>query len=169
MDVTEDSAERYSERSTGRFSLVPASYVFLLRPGPGGDEVLLQLRHNTGFMDGHWAAGAAGHVEPGETAEAAAHREAREELGLDSVDLHFELTLQRSLNPPGEERRPIDERVDFFFSCRTWSGEPRITEPEKCADLRWWPLGALPDPVVPHELVVLAHLGTATRFLTFGL
>ena len=50
---------------------------------------------------------------------------------------------------------PIDERVDFFFTARSWSGEPRIVEPLKCADLRWCPLDDLPDPVVPHELEVL--------------
>ena len=59
------------------FALVPASYVLLLR----GPEVLLQRRQNTGYMDGFWVAGAAGHVEPGETARHAAVREAREELG----------------------------------------------------------------------------------------
>ena len=47
---------------------------------------------------------------------------------------------------------PIDERIDFFFTARSWTGEPRIVEPDKCADLRWCPLDALPDPVVPHEL-----------------
>ncbi|MET0977876.1 MAG: NUDIX domain-containing protein, partial [Paeniglutamicibacter terrestris] len=52
--------------------LVPASYVVFLR----GDQVLLQLRQNTGFLDGHWACAAAGHVEAGESASAAAVREA---------------------------------------------------------------------------------------------
>ena len=50
---------------------------------------------------------------------------------------------------------PIDERIDFFFTARSWSGEPRIVEPAKCAALDWFPLSALPDPVVPHELHVL--------------
>ena len=50
-------------RMTDRFRVVPAAYVFLLRPGPDGDEVLLQRRRNTGYMDDHWAAAAAGHVE----------------------------------------------------------------------------------------------------------
>ena len=51
--------------------------------GPTGDtEVLLQLRQNTGYMDGHWAAAAAGHVERGETAYDAAQREAAEELDI---------------------------------------------------------------------------------------
>ena len=55
-----------------RFVVVPAAYVFLLRDGVGGPEVLLQLRQGTGYMDNHWAAAAAGHVEKGETAYDAA-------------------------------------------------------------------------------------------------
>jgi hypothetical protein len=66
--------------------------------------------------------------------------------------------------------RPIDERVDFFFSCEAWTGEPRIVEPRKAADMRWWPLSNLPDPVVPHELVVLEGLrdGSLPPVVAFG-
>ena len=148
---------------TDRFVVVPASYVFLLREGDAGREVLLQLRQNTGYMDDHWAAAAAGHVERGETAHDAAHREAAEELGITDVDLRFELTMQRT-----QHELPIDERVDFFFTATNWSGEPRIMEPRKCADLRWYPLDALPDPVVPHESLALASLGKGDPYLTFG-
>ncbi len=147
-----------------RFVVVPAAYVFLLRDGGAGDrEVLLQLRRNTGYMDDHWAAAAAGHVERGETAYDAAHREAAEELGITGLDLRFELTMHRT-----RHAEPIDERVDFFFTATTWTGEARIVEPEKCADLRWFPLDALPDPVVPHETHALASLGSGECYLTFG-
>lgn len=131
--------------------------MFLLRPGSGGsgDEVLLQLRQNTGYMDDHWAAAAAGHVERGETAYDAARREALEEIGVTGLDLGFVTSMQRTRG--GE---PIDERIDFFFTARAWTGEPRIVEPAKCADLRWFPLSALPEPLVPHEAVVLAGLRT---------
>ena len=47
-----------------------------------GDRVLLQLRTNTGYDHGFWAAAAAGHVEPGEPVSAAVVREASEELGV---------------------------------------------------------------------------------------
>ena len=88
--------------------VVPASYVYLLREADGGaTEVLLQLRQGTPYMDGHWAAAAAGHVERGETAYDAARREAAEELGLTGVDLEFEFTMHRTRG--GEA---IDERVD---------------------------------------------------------
>jgi 8-oxo-dGTP diphosphatase len=146
-----------------RFAVVPAAYVFLLREAAGGREVLLQLRQNTGYMDDMWAAAAAGHVEPGETAYDAAHREAAEELGITGLDLRFELTMQRTAHD-----LPIDERVDFFFTATTFTGEARIMEPRKCADLRWFPLDALPDPVVPHEAHALAHLGQDAGYLTFG-
>lgn len=149
----------------GRFVVVPASYVLLMRDGDTGPEVLLQLRQNTGYMDDHWAAAAAGHVEKGETAYDAAHREALEELGVTDVELTFVTAMQRTRG--GE---PIDERIDFFFTARSWAGEPRIVETEKAAELRWWPLDALPDPVVPHERAVLDGLrtGTATAYSTFG-
>jgi len=144
-----------------RFVVVPASYVFLLRDG----QVLLQLRQNTGYMDHHWAAAAAGHVERGETAYDAARREAAEEIAISDLDLEFVTAMQRTRHD-----QPIDERVDFFFTAGTWSGEPRIVEPDKCAELRWCPLDDLPDPVVPHELAVLTalHTQTTTPYSTFG-
>jgi 8-oxo-dGTP pyrophosphatase MutT (NUDIX family) len=150
----------------GRFAVVPASYVFLLREGDHGTEVLLQLRQNTGYMDHHWAAAAAGHVEQGETADDAARREAIEEIGVSDLDLDFVTAMQRT-HGSGE---PIDERIDFFFTARSWSGEPRIVEPDKAADLRWCLLTDLPDPVVPHELTVLDGLrtGTTRAYSTFG-
>lgn len=138
-----------------RFVVVPASYVFLLREGATGTEVLLQLRQGTGYMDGYWAAAAAGHVERGESAEQAARREALEEVAVDDLALTFVTAMQRTAHD-----LPIDERIDFFFTARSWRGEPRIVEPAKCADLRWFALDALPDPLVPHEQVVLAGLRT---------
>jgi 8-oxo-dGTP pyrophosphatase MutT (NUDIX family) len=153
------------DRLPDRFVVVPAAYVFLLRDGVSGVEVLLQLRQGTGYMDDHWAAAAAGHVERGETAYDAAHREALEEIGVGDLDLTFLTAMQRTRS--GE---PIDERIDFFFSTRSWSGEPRVVEPDKAGDLRWYPLTALPDPVVPHEHAVLDMLrtGTTTAYSTFG-
>jgi 8-oxo-dGTP diphosphatase len=149
----------------GRFVVVPAAYVFLLRDGTSGPEVLLQLRRNTGFMDDHWAAAAAGHVEKGETAYDAARREALEEIDVSDLALEFVTSMQRTRG--GE---PIDERIDFFFTARSWSGEPRIVESAKAADLGWFPLSALPDPVVPHELQVLHGIieGDLPAYTTFG-
>ncbi|WP_157157510.1 NUDIX domain-containing protein [Diaminobutyricimonas sp. LJ205] len=146
-----------------RFRVIPAAYVFLRR----GDEVLLQLRRDTGYYDDHWAAGAAGHVEQYESVFDAARREASEELGISvaSADL-LPLTAMHRTHPG---HAPIDERVDFFFECRAWTGDPVLQE-AKAADLRWFGLDALPEPVVPHELFVLEHLrdGSMPPMVTFG-
>lgn len=136
-----------------RFTLVPAAYVFLLRGEGEHGEVLLQFRGRTGYMERHWAAAAAGHLERGETAYDAAHREASEEIGVTGLDLAFLTSMQRTRS--GEA---IDERIDFFFTARRWSGEPRIIEPAKCLELRWCRLDDLPQPVVPHERTVLQGL-----------
>jgi 8-oxo-dGTP pyrophosphatase MutT (NUDIX family) len=152
-----------------RFAVVPAAYVFFLRPGPAGSEqVLLQLRQGTGYRDGYWAAAAAGHVEAGESVLRAAGREAREELGVTVAP--GELTPLTAMHRTQGTGDPIDERVDFFFTCRRWSGRPRIVEPAKCAALDWFDLTALPDPVVPHELAVLSALraGPVAPVVTFG-
>lgn len=149
----------------GRFVVVPAAYVFLLRGSDAETEVLLQYRQNTGYMDDHWAAAAAGHVERGETAYDAAHREALEEIGVRDLDLCFVTSMQRTRHADA-----IDERIDFFFTARSWTGEPRILEPTKAAELRWCRLDDLPDPVVPHERAVLdaVRTGTTAAYSTYG-
>jgi len=150
--------------------VVPASYVYLLRDGSAGTEVLLGLRDNTGYRDGFWAAGAAGHVEKGETVAEAAAREALEEIGVTGLDLVPWCAMQRTAPVGRGAAEAIDERVDYFFTARSWRCQPRIMEPEKCAGLGWFPLDALPDPVVPHEAQVLASLlaGSTPPVVTFG-
>ena len=140
---------------TESFAVVPAAYVLFLRDTPSGAaEVLLQLREGTGYMDGYWATAAAGHVERGESVFDAAAREVNEELGVTEVRLAPLCAMHRT----GATGDPVDERVDYFLRADGWTGEPVIQEPEKCADLQWFPLHDMPDPVVPHELVVLEAL-----------
>ena len=147
-----------------RVALVPAAYLYLL----DGDRVLLQLRQNTGFMDGHWAAGAAGHIELHETAAACALREAKEELGLVlSVGELEPLTVMQRTDGTDD---PVEQRVDWFFVARRWTGEPRVCEPRKCAELRWHELTRLPELMPPHERKVLQELaaGGPAPFSYYG-
>ena len=157
------------------FTLVPAAYVYLLRPAPDSaagragatsrsesaeTQVLLQLRQGTGYMDGHWACGASGHVEAAESVVETALRETREELGLAAAaaDLNPLTAMHRSNDLGGAA---LEQRVDLFFTLRAWEGTPAVREPSKNAGLRWFPLAGLPDPVPPHERYVLTLLAGA--------
>lgn len=146
------------------FSVVPASYVFLRHD----QSVLLQLRQNTGYMDGCWTAGAAGHIELGETAQAAAVREAREELGVElAPEAVSPITVMQRTDGTAN---PMEQRVDWFFVCDAWEGAPRILEPAKCAELSWFDLGDLPEQIPAYERLVLDALreGQTSALLAFG-
>lgn len=167
-----DERQRYSEEyaaSHGRFALIPASYVFLFggSPGEADERVLLQRRANTGYYDGWWAASAAGHVDPGESVFACAAREASEEIGVELSESSLQpLTAMHRTTPGGG---PIEQRIDVFFGCRSWAGEPALRE-SKADALEWFTLDALPDRVVHHERFVLeGHRdGTLLPVTAFG-
>lgn len=147
----------------GSFALVPAAYVFLV----DGDRVLLQRRANTAYYDGWWAASAAGHVDPGEPVHTTAVRESLEEIGvgIDPADLEPLTAMHRT----AASGLPVDQRLDVFFACRRWAGEPSLQE-DKASDLAWFPLDDLPEQVVHHERFVLDGWrdGTLSPISAFG-
>ncbi|MGR2752639.1 NUDIX hydrolase [Agromyces arachidis] len=133
----------------GTFALIPAAYVFLV----DGDRVLLQLRDGTGYYDGWWAASAAGHVDAGETITAGAVRETREEIGVEVAEPDLEvITAMHRTAPTG---LPIDQRLDVFFTTRSWRGSPSRQEADMASALEWFPLDALPERMVHHERYAL--------------
>lgn len=129
-----------------KFTIVPAVYVLLKR----GDSILLLRRANTGYFDGHYAL-PAGHIDGGEPAHVAGVREVLEEIGVRvrPEDLRFVHVTHRVAEEGNHER------VDFFFEADKWEGEPQNMEPQKCDDLQWFQLDALPENVTPLTLQVL--------------
>ncbi|MEW2387837.1 trifunctional class I SAM-dependent methyltransferase/NUDIX hydrolase/VOC family protein [Streptomyces venezuelae] len=125
-----------------------------------GDEVLLARRSGTGYGGGllHLPSG---HVEDGEDVRAAVIREAREEIGLDldPADLRVEAVVQH--RGPGQA-----PRTGWFFSAEHGAGgEPVNAEPDKCSELVWHPLSALPHDMVAYCRAGLAAWRAGERFL----
>ncbi len=113
--------------------------------------VLLAKRENTGYMDGMWDLAGSGHVDENETAMQALVREAKEEIGIriEVCDVKF-AHLSHRLGMNGNRTY-----YDIYFSVERFSGEPTITEPEKCSDLKWFDIECLPSDMIGLRKEVL--------------
>lgn len=119
--------------------LIPEVHLYLVQD----QAVLLMRRCNTGYQDGRYGL-VAGHIEPEEDFVEAVIRETREEIGLTVAPEALEIVHVMYRLKTG------DDRIAGFAQVRDWQGEPRIMEPDKCDDLQWFPLGALPDNMIPY-------------------
>ena len=95
----------------------------------GTGELLLQLRRpDKDVQPDKWDSSVGGHIQPGESVEAAARREAAEELGLSDLALEFLYTyIWRT-----------DRESELITTYRVQSDGPFTPQPEELADLRRW-------------------------------
>ena len=138
------------------FTMVVAVHLILLQEG----QVLLLRRYNTGYGDGRYS-GVAGHVDGGEEITAAMAREAREEAGIAIAPGDLEVVGVM-------HRRSAEERIDFFLAARRWTGEVTNCEPDKCDELAWFDLDALPATVIPYVRRALDTYRAGRWFDSFG-
>lgn len=150
-----------------RHKVVPASYLVLIK----NEKILLQRRFNTGFQDGKYSL-PAGHVEKGETFTLCVAREVREEVGVNLKAenlkvIHIMHRDSRADFPQGVAE-DINERVDVFFACEIWEGEPKIMETDKCDDLSWFDLNKLPENIIPYIKYALECINNKIFYSEFG-
>ncbi|WP_282065663.1 nucleotide triphosphate diphosphatase NUDT15 [Vibrio rotiferianus] len=82
-----------------------------------------------------------GHLELGESIEECAKREAFEETGL-VVDAIEKLTFTNDIF-----EKEGKHYVTLFVLASCDSGEPQVTEPDKCKQWLWCELNNLPEPL----------------------
>ena len=124
------------------------------------NQILLLRRFNTGFEDGNYSV-PAGHLDGDEPVRVAGQREALEEIGvhIDLEDIIFANVMHRMEG---------DERVDFFVHIKVWNGEPFNAEPNKCDELRWCDMDALPENIVPYVKQAIQNFRDGVVFEEFG-
>lgn len=103
-------------------------------------QILLGKRKHS-FGDGMWQ-NPGGHLEFGESPEAAALRELKEETGL--------IAVHKPQRGPWvnvyvrEERRHY---ICIFIQVWVFEGTPENLEPDKCEGWKWFDLDSLPTPL----------------------
>lgn len=140
-----------------RFKLIPEVYLVLIKDG----EILLSRRFQTGYEDGNYSM-IAGHADGQETMREAIAREALEEGGIvvNPQKLEHMLTMHRWCGD--------HERIAFFFKADDWKGEVRNNEPNKCDDLRWFPLNRLPDNTITYIRNAIDCCVNGVRYIEFA-
>ncbi|TXS57983.1 NUDIX hydrolase [Streptomyces sp. t39] len=128
-----------------RYSLPLDVHLLAVRAGDAGPEVLLSRRAGAVYAAGMWHA-PSGHVDGAhEDVVTAVVRETLEETGLvvHGDDVRAAVTVHHR-GPGGRAR------VGFFFEVTRWAGTPRVREPHVCDAMGFFPLDALPDPMVAY-------------------
>lgn len=103
------------------------------------NELLLQLRNKAPEKE-YWSI-PGGRVELFETFEEAVKREVKEETGADVEVIRLLGICDHIIKD--EERHWVSPS----YLCKIVSGEPRIMEPTKHLDMKWFSLDSLPEKI----------------------
>ena len=146
------------------FKTPSASHVYLMRRFDGKVQVLLQLRQNN-WKAGYWDASAAGHVDEDECMTSCMIREAREEIGveIDNKDVDFIVTMHSNFKGEGGAIY-----YDVFFFVEKWKGEPRISEPDKIAELKWFDVDGLPENILQDRKKAIQNYRDGIHYSEYG-
>ena len=140
-----------------RFKLVVAVHLILIQ----NNQILLLRRYNTGYEDGNYSV-VAGHLDGNENVIHAMQREAFEEAGIhiDETNLKIVHVMHRK----AKDR----ESIDYFFTCKNYSGNIQIMETNKCDELRFYDLEHLPENVIPYVRKAIELYENGEKFSVYG-
>src|SRR5271154_2687896 len=82
-----------------------------------------------------------GHLEMGEEFLDCVKREAKEEINLEVLDADL-WAINNNI------RMPDWHYVNVDFLVKSYEGEPKIMEPQKCQKFGWFDLNNLPNPLL---------------------
>lgn len=127
------------------------------------ERVLLSRRRDTVLrFNDRWHL-PSGKIDAGESALAAAAREAEEELGvvIAQEDLRHYYTAHVAASG-------IEARLGLFFEVRIWRGEPENREPDKCSALGWFSFDDLPGDLITYSGLGIRAYRSGASFDVYG-
>ena len=115
------------------------------------DEKILLYRRVKAPEAEHWNI-VGGKIDHGEAAIDAARREAQEETGLVFGPIDFLCNAEVVSEADGHHW------ISLIYATSDFSGEPRLTEPDKLTAFGWYGLDDLPAPLSRFAAIAIAHL-----------
>ena len=103
------------------------------------DQVLLMKRKGL-HGQGTWST-PGGHLDFGETPEGCAAREAKEEVGLDVIDIRFRAVTNDLFQSTGRHY------ITMWMEGKSSSGEPIIAAEREVGEIGWFAWDSLPEPL----------------------
>ncbi len=129
-------------------------------------KVLLGLRKNTGFMDGHYALPGGKH-DGNEPLKQAVAREVKEEVGIachpDGIE--FKSLIHLNIDNMDKDKEILRELVYFVFKINKFEGEIINAEPDKCEKIEFFPLNQLPANITDLSRLCIEH---AVKDITYS-
>lgn len=140
-----------------RFKTIVAVHLILIE----NNQILLLRRYNTGYEDGNYSV-VAGHLDGNESVLRAMQREALEEGGIHIKEKN--LKIVHVMHRKAKDR----ESIDYFLTCKNYTGEIQIMEKDKCDELAFYPLDNLPSNVIPYVKQAIEYYQNGKSFSIYG-
>lgn len=133
------------------------SSIYLIIKNEKG-EILLQRRKGTKLWCGFLAL-PAGHVDLGENVYEAMMREAKEELDIEVrvSDIIDTFVVNR-------KNVSLPSYFDVYFEIKSYVGEIKINEKDKCEELVWARIDDLPSDMITFEKEAIANNNKGIKF-----
>lgn len=115
------------------------------------DEILFGRRIGTKLWCGYLGL-PAGHIDIGEDAYEALFREAKEEL---DIEISYEDIIDTFV--VNRRNKTMAPYFDIYFEIKSYKGEIKINEKDKCQELKWFSIDNLPNDVIDYQKVALEN------------
>lgn len=116
-------------------------------------QVLLGLRQGS-HGEGEWSF-PGGHLDFGETIFETAKRETKEETDLDVDEFELVSVADELRYLKSDNKHYLNLGVRAVYK----GGEPKLMEPDKCKEWRWFSLNELPDKLLEGTQFTLRNFG----------
>jgi 8-oxo-dGTP diphosphatase len=160
--TTESFLSLFAAKEAKRFKLKVGVFVVLMEQ----EKILLLRRFQTGIADGKYVLPMGGH-DGKEPLSQTLIREAKEEINIDVAPENLSVCHVMHRFHPMPEGLSF-EQIDIYFRVKRYEGIIQNNEPERCDEVAFYPLSALPPTTEGFICHALKCVQRGEVFSEFG-